>query len=647
MKNLSYSETIYRAEIDGLRALAVLSVIFFHAGFKLFSGGFVGVDVFFVISGYLITSLILTEKQADRFSIYRFYERRARRILPALFFIMVVCLPFAWFVLLPDQLIDFSKSLQAVPIFVSNIFFWKNTGYFSANTIEKPLIHTWSLGIEEQYYLLFPLFILFFWQLGHRKLLMLISTLLLLSLGISDYLVHRHPAAGFYLIPPRAWELLTGSVLALTAFKNITLHGYTSFKLNQIISATGLLLVILSTFLFSKNTPFPGLYALVPVVGTALIIAFSAPKTLVFQCLSNQYVVRIGLISYSAYLWHQPLFAFARIYFLETPPTYIFVLCIGMTLLLASLTWKYIEQPFRNRNHFSRHQIFGLSLLGTVFFLGVGVVGIDAKGFPQRLSPHQQPLFAYTAEHNIFNENLGCFLNAEQNADHFGTCTFESKGTKNILLWGDSHAAHLMSGLQAIGAHHHLSQFTASACPPILGMNFSNRPHCQSINTYVIEKIRKNPPDQVILAARWDPHNQQWHQLQNTIAELHKMGIHDIVIIGPAPIWTTSLPHILARFNAPFEQLPRRLKSHIETDIFFIDHEMQMAAKQWQVNYISLLTMLCNQQGCLTRLGKKPNQLISLDDGHFTPVGSKYVGIQLVRLKESQGRTEHVPFLPG
>ncbi|MCX7090789.1 MAG: acyltransferase [Legionellales bacterium] len=384
--HLNYPKSEYRAEIDGLRAVAVLSVILFHAGFKLFSGGFVGVDVFFVISGYLITSMILTEKQEGTFSILHFYERRARRILPPLFFIMFICLPIAWFALLPDQLTDFSKSLVAVPIFVSNLFFWKNTGYFSANTAEIPFIHTWSLGIEEQYYLLFPLFIIAFWKIGHNKLLILIATILLFSLLISENLVQNRPSTAFFFIFPRAWELLIGSVLAFIAFKKIILHEHMSLRSNQLMSSLGLLLVLFSIFLFSKNTPFPGLYALVPVIGTALIIGFSSPKTFVYQCLSHQYIVQIGLISYSAYLWHQPLFSFARICFLGQGPEYMFILFSGITLLLAFLTWKFIEQPFRNRKNFSRRQIFLFSTLWTLFFVCVGVVGTYN-------SPYAHPLF--------------------------------------------------------------------------------------------------------------------------------------------------------------------------------------------------------------------------------------------------------------
>ncbi|MCH9689859.1 MAG: acyltransferase [Gammaproteobacteria bacterium] len=620
----------YRAEIDGLRAIAVLSVILFHAGFEFFSGGFVGVDVFFVISGFLITNIILTEKQDGIFSILNFYERRARRILPALFFIMLVCLPFAWFWMLPDQLIDFSKSLGAVSTFISNIFFWRDTGYFSAASGEKPLLHTWSLGIEEQYYFLFPLLILLFWRTGKKNLPPLLTTTLILSLFISEYAVRYHPSASFFLIPTRAWEFLVGSLLAFIAFKNIIPHQYFSLKTNQTLSFIGLTLLIFPVFIFSEGTPFPGLYALVPVIGTALIIVFSYPGTFTSKLLSHRFIVGIGLISYSAYLWHQPLFAFTRIYWVDQPQQYVFFILTLLTLPLAFLTWKFVERPFRNKITFSRHQVFSLSSVGILFFTAVGVIGYYQHGFPGRLSAHQQALLAASANpERIFNQKRVCFLDPDQDKNAFGTCTLEKKGKGHILLWGDSHAAHLSSGLHAINQYQTLTQFTASGCPPIVDVDFNKalpkRPYCRNINTYIMEKIKKNPPDKVILAAQWGMRGDYWLQLQSTISQLQQLGIQDIIIVGPAPVWDDTLPHIMARFNAPFSELPKRLKSHLLEETYLLDEEMKNFAQQWKVNYLSLLSILCNHDGCLTKLGETPDQLMNFDNNHFTEPGSKYV----------------------
>jgi peptidoglycan/LPS O-acetylase OafA/YrhL len=214
-KNLSGNIMIYRKEIDGLRALAVLPVILFHAGFELFSGGFIGVDVFFVISGYLITTIILAELEQGKFSLINFYERRARRILPALFLVMFVCIPFAWFWLLPSDMKDFSQSLVAVSFFASNILFWRESGYFDAAAELKPLLHTWSLAVEEQYYVLFPLFLMLFWKLGKRWILLTLGLAFLASLALAQWAAYAKPSAAFYLLPTRGWELLIG---AFTAF---------------------------------------------------------------------------------------------------------------------------------------------------------------------------------------------------------------------------------------------------------------------------------------------------------------------------------------------------------------------------------------------------------------------------------------------
>lgn len=620
----------YRAEIDGLRAIAVLSVILFHAGFRWFSGGFVGVDIFFVISGYLITTIILTEKQNGVFSILNFYERRARRILPALFFIMLVCLPFAWFWMLPDQLIDFSKSLGAVSTFVSNIFFWLNTGYFSATTAEKPLLHTWSLGIEEQYYVLFPLLIILFWRIGHKKLVGLVTTILLLSLILSEYGARRHPSAAFFLILPRAWELLVGSCLAFLSFKGITTQRYFSLKTNQAFSLLGLMLIISSIFTFSEDTTFPGFYALIPVIGAALIIEFSSPNTLTARLLSHKFIVGIGVISYSAYLWHQPLFAFARIYLVNKPQEYIFTLFSILTLLLATLTWKFIERPFRSKNNLSRSQVFLISAIGTLFFTVVGAIGYYQHGFPGRLSANQQALFSVSTDTTkLYNEKQGCLIGSNQGIDAFGACSFKKKGVGHVLLWGDSHAAHLFPGLKAIAQYQKLTQLTASGCPPILDFDFNKkeprRPYCQEVNKYIFKRIEKDIPDKIILAARWGMHENAWWQLRNTIIKLKNIGVKNIVIVGPAPIWDDLLPHIMARFDAPFSQLPERLKSHFLKDNYFLDKKMKTFAQRWKVDYVSLFSILCNDDGCLTRSGEIPEQLTSFDDGHFTESGSKYV----------------------
>lgn len=288
----------YRPEIDGLRAVAVLPVILFHAGLGLFAGGFVGVDVFFVISGYLITTILLTEIEEDRFSLWTFYERRARRILPALFVVLLACLPFAWVWMLPEQLEAFGKSLVAVMLFGSNILFWRETGYFAPAAEEKPLLHTWSLAVEEQYYLVVPLILMVgLRRFGRNPTFWGLVILSLVSLALCEIGRRSHPSAAFYLAPTRAWELLAGSLCAF-----IQRHDGRQRR-SQVLSGLGLGLICASVLAFDGQTPFPSLYALVPVLGTVLIILFATADTLAGRILTLRGFVGIGLISYSAYLW--------------------------------------------------------------------------------------------------------------------------------------------------------------------------------------------------------------------------------------------------------------------------------------------------------------------------------------------------------
>lgn len=371
---------IYRKEIDGLRALAVLPVIFYHAGFVWFPGGYAGVDVFFVISGYLITSIILEELEAGRFTLAGFYERRARRILPALFFILLACLPFAWLWLLPDELADFGQSVMAVAGFVSNILFWLQTDYFGPTAEQIPLLHTWSLAVEEQYYLIFPLFMLLAWKLGKRWLVGIVALVALLSLGWSEWLWRQSVEANFYLIPSRAWELMFGALTAFYLRKNAPGQGMAA----QFASLAGLALLAYAVLFFNEGIPFPSLYALAPVLGTTLLILFATPATWVGQLLACRMLVGIGLISYSAYLWHQPIFVFARMQALEEPGMELMAGLSALALLLAWFSWRWVEKPFRDRRRFTRHQIFTGAVIGSLLFMAIGGWLVWAEGVPNR-----------------------------------------------------------------------------------------------------------------------------------------------------------------------------------------------------------------------------------------------------------------------
>lgn len=400
----------YRTEIDGLRAFSVLPVIFFHAGFEWFGGGFVGVDVFFVISGYLIATIIISEIEEGKFSLTNFYERRARRILPALFFVMLACIPFSWVWLTPSDLRDFGQSLVAVSTFSSNIFFWIKSGYFDVASELRPLLHTWSLAVEEQYYILFPLFLLLTWRLGIKWIVILLVLVLLTRIGVAHLAVTHgvHPkiiSGAFYSLPTRGWELLLGMLFAIYFRYN----GYIKSQLtNQICSLSGLGMIIFSIIAFDKDTPFPGMNALLPTIGAGLIILSATENTIARKLLSYSPVVGLGLVSYSAYLWHQPVLAFAKYGTLGEVPGFILVILCCLSLLLAYISWRWIEKPFRNKEVVGRNTVIYGSLSGVLLFSLTGLA-VHSKG---EIIFQYQPRIEFTFFRHFYSNERFEFMDA-------------------------------------------------------------------------------------------------------------------------------------------------------------------------------------------------------------------------------------------
>ncbi|SKA96401.1 Peptidoglycan/LPS O-acetylase OafA/YrhL, contains acyltransferase and SGNH-hydrolase domains [Thiothrix eikelboomii] len=358
----------YRTEIDGLRALAVLPVIAYHAGLAGFSGGFVGVDIFFVISGYLITSILLDELKNQSFTLLGFYERRIRRILPALFLVLAVTAAAAWWLLLPHELAAFGRSLMAVSVFASNILFWKESDYFATESEFIPLLHTWSLAVEEQYYVIFPLLLAFLWKFGRQPIGWVLGGLTLLGLVTCEWLWRVDAGANFYLLPSRFWELLLGALAALYLNKQTPFQGW----ITSVLAVLGLVLILGSIIFLNTSLPFPSRYALFPTLGATLIILFAAPTNFIGRLLAFKPLVLIGLISYSAYLWHQPLLVFARLQPYLEPNLGLMTAMAFSSLLLAWLSWRYVERPFRHKQTLTRPQIFSLAGLGSLLFLGLG-----------------------------------------------------------------------------------------------------------------------------------------------------------------------------------------------------------------------------------------------------------------------------------
>jgi peptidoglycan/LPS O-acetylase OafA/YrhL len=375
----------YRSEIDGLRALAVVPVVLFHAGVHALSGGFVGVDIFFVISGYLITSIILTELEQGKFSVLNFYERRARRILPALYGVMAVSSVLGYLWMMPDEFKNYGQSLLATTLFSNNILLSVTSGYWDLNSEFKPLLHTWSLGVEEQYYILFPIFLMVGWKYFRKSIVASCLLIALASLLLANWGVDTRPEIAFYVLPTRAWEILLGALVAFYLKDRPDAATDESTTKNQLLSGCGLIMIVGAIVLFDKNYPAPGFYMLVPTLGAALIIVYARAGTLAHRLLADKLVVGLGLISYSFYLWHQPLLAFSRIYLKSQPTLALSLGLVLMALVLSYLTWRFVEQPFRNRKAVSRRTIFASSGLISCCFVGLGLYLNQSYGMASRV----------------------------------------------------------------------------------------------------------------------------------------------------------------------------------------------------------------------------------------------------------------------
>lgn len=443
------SKSWYRPEVDGLRAVAVLPVVFFHGGFDTFAGGFVGVDVFFVISGYLITTILLREMRTGSFSFRRFYERRARRILPALSAMLVVVIPLSWFTLTPLQFRNLAQAIGATNLFSANVLYWRESGYFDEESEANPLLHTWSLAIEEQFYLVFPVVLLIVVKLALRArksdqvaVLATMGAIIAASYLWMEWWLRRDPVGNFFLAPGRIWELLIGSVCAVILL---------DFKVRRsaAASALGLVAILWSVFTFDEGTAFPSAAALLPVVGTALIILFTDDSTITGRLLSLKPLVWIGLISYSVYLWHQPLFVFARLG-RQNRTTELEILGLAaLALVIGYLSYRFVEQPFRKpKSEILRSQkgIFALAAASILFFIGVAGIGQVTNGVPQRfdLTANQSGYIETSTSWSPVRQECQAQVGGGNARTYAEACIFGNEDVEpRTVLFGDSHGAEL------------------------------------------------------------------------------------------------------------------------------------------------------------------------------------------------------------
>lgn len=491
----------YRAEIDGLRALAVLPVILYHAGLAGFEGGFIGVDIFFVISGYLITRIILSDHAGGGFSYRRFYERRARRLMPALFLVIFCSLPFAILWMTPQQFWDYGQSIGYTVVFVANIGLEGETGYFAPRADLFPFLHTWSLSVEEQFYLFFPVLLLLSLRLPLRLRLMLFAGLGAASLTLAQIRSETAPSANFYFLTTRAWELLAGALLAMGGRLDAVDAG-----LRRVAGWAGLGLIAVGFVTIDSATPFPSVWALLPVLGTVLVIFGACADHGVGRLLSWRPLVLVGLISYPAYLWHQPLFAFARIRSLEPVSTCGYLGLGALSLVLAWLTWRFVETPVRQGQRLSRRQVFaGTGAL--VFVVAAISVTVDQmEGVPQRFDPRVAEVVRWAddlpARQEFCHSKPGYQVPPESACIH-GL----EDGPGRVALWGDSHAMVVTEqlGLALAEQGTGLRDLTYRACSPLIDYEGPTvDAECAAHNAAVMQWLEQDRSvEVVILHARW------------------------------------------------------------------------------------------------------------------------------------------------
>lgn len=606
----------YRPDIDGLRALAIVPVLLFHAGFSTFSGGYVGVDVFFVISGFLITSILLKDIHNSSYSIIDFYERRIRRIFPALFSVILFVLLVAPFALLPDDYNFLPKEVAGALLFVSNIVSWRKSGYFSSDAEERPLLHTWSLGVEEQFYIFAPIILFFIIVKLKRKPDLFLLGIFAASFLLSIFLTGPKPSAAFYLLPSRTWELMAGSLLALNRVAKPR-----SALLNELIALAGFAAIVGSVFLFNAKTAFPGYAAALPVFGSVCII-FAAQQTLVGKLLSLKPVVFIGLISYSLYLWHWPLIVFFRNWNLLMDSSGRW-LVVAVSLVIATLSWRFIERPFRNRSAFPAARLYKTSAVGLAILVAVSAATWTKGGWPTRFSPQTQ---AFIAAHKDFSPaRSSCHFNGgvpeTSSYCHFGT----EKPT--VAVWGDSHGVELS---RALGNNHvSLYEITYSACPPALGFQLDVRPNCIAHNQRAINFIEADKAIKVVvMVARYEAYPTSFYRNLNESAEQLMAHGKKVIIVGPVPSPGVDVPTTLARgrdpqfaFNNPaFDNI----KKYIDADV---------------VRFMPS-SVLCQQNKCNMLVNGKP---LLFDNNHLSMASANYVASYLSRTVNAQQQQPSQP----
>ena len=639
----------HRADIDGLRGIAVLSVFAVHSIPDALRGGFIGVDVFFVISGYLIALITLGELAAGRFSIAGFYARRMRRLAPALLTVLLACLAFAALLAYPKESKELGKHVMGGAAFVSNLVLWREAGYFDPSSEMKPLLHLWSLGIEEQFYILWPLAAVALLRL-RRAGIVLLAAAALASFVLNIAFVADKPKGTFFLPLTRFWEILVGVLLAHwihhapggpVALLRRWLPAASPWqaRVPDLLSMAGVALLLSSMALINKTDHFPGWWALLPTGGVVLLIAAGAQTWINRAVLTHPILTFYGRISYPLYLWHWPLLTLPLLLDQRlTTGQQVLMLCASV--VLATATYYAVERPFRYGWLARRAPLLltaGLAVVG-----GLGWLLYRSDGLVDRYPEAVRAIAQVQVRTDYERYRLErCFLRSEQRPGSFADECVDAAHPERplLLLWGDSHAAALFPGLQdaatlAPGGLR-LAQYTAAACPPGMSAPMPDNPHCAQVNAFVCDRIAQLRPSTVVLAANWsaylDPESGV-HQpepldlVSQTIAALRSQGVQDVIVVGPLPRWHTAPPRILLKAWADELPLPERSTQVLDEKVILLDQALETAVSASGARYFSPIGALCDPRGCIVsiRAGGRVHA-IAFDETHLTAAGSRWL----------------------
>ncbi len=624
----------YRLDIDGLRAVAVLSVVVFHFFPTAIPGGFIGVDVFFVISGFLITSIIINDVKRDRFTILGFYKKRIIRIFPALLTVLLSIYFFGWFAFLQGDFSSLGKHIFGGSFFISNLLLWSESGYFDSSSQLKPLLHLWSLGVEEQFYLFWPILLMFFART--KKGIYLTSIIILIiSFFIGIYTMHSTSGSNYYSPFSRFWELMFGALLAAIKNNKDIRIGKT---IANALSFIGAILLISSLALINESMAFPGYIALLPVVGATFLIMSEGGA--VNKVLSLKPIVFIGLISYPLYLWHWPLYSIARIITVVEPSQEIRLSLLLSSFALAYLTYRTIESPIR---YGSKNNTIIYSLLGSVFAMGfVGLLTNNLNGIPSRqINGSIGEYASITEPYKFFDftdqiRNEICHSVSVDTAMKNGCISNKSN---QIFIWGDSYAATLYSGILSViktnGLKADISQATDGNGPPffVKGKFTDSGKDLFDANEQRLQFVKNEKPNVVLISwmatggnASLDP-NVTASGLTETINKIREASPNSrVVVIGPFPEWQDSLiRQVIKYYKDNHEMPPEHMQQGVRPEAALFDKVLKPSIEKAGADYVSTVDTFCNKDGCLIRTGPGASSLTAIDWGHMTSSGAKYL----------------------